>query len=65
MTMTTENARKPETRIREEIPERYTWDLSHIYVDVASWEADLEKLQELIEAYRSSKAPFPRAPSAS
>jgi hypothetical protein len=26
--MTTENARKPETRIREEIPERYTWDLS-------------------------------------
>jgi len=43
---------KPTTRERAEIAENHTWDLSHIYPDWPSWEADLERLRGLMESYR-------------
>jgi oligoendopeptidase F len=53
--MATETGLKPTTRERAEIPERYTWDLSHIYPDWDAWESDLESLQQLMDSYQELK----------
>ncbi|MBD3167454.1 hypothetical protein GF324_12710, partial [bacterium] len=42
-------AEKPNTLVREEIPEQYKWDLSHIYSSWEEWEADVAKLQALMD----------------
>ena len=46
-------ASKPATRNRTEIPERFTWDLSHIYASWSEWESDLEHLGELMERFKA------------
>jgi len=46
-------ASKPATRNRKEIPERFTWDLSHIYASWSEWESDLEHLGELMERFKA------------
>jgi oligoendopeptidase F len=38
-----------ETRRREEIPEKYTWDLESMYADDADWEGDLERAEMAAE----------------
>jgi oligoendopeptidase F len=43
---------RPQTRIREEIPERYRWDLSHIYPDWEAWEQGLGELRQLMADYQ-------------
>ncbi len=53
---------KPDTRNRAEIPERYTWDLSHIYPEWGEWESDLERLQGLMEAYQALKGTLAEGP---
>lgn len=60
--MTTEHPIKPETRDRAKIPERYTWDLSHIYPDWDSWQTDLERLQELMDSYQELKGTLAEGP---
>ncbi len=60
--MTTENALKPDTRDRAEIPEEYTWDLSHIYPDWDAWEADLGRLQELMDRYQELEGTLAEGP---
>ena len=50
--MTTIQGLKPTTRDRSQIAEVYTWDLSHIYPDWESWEADLARLKSLMDAYQ-------------
>ena len=40
---------KPQTLIREEIPDRYKWDLSHVYDGWEEWEADMQKIQTLMD----------------
>ena len=60
--MTIEHSLKPDTRDRTEIPERYTWDLSHIYPDWASWQTDLERLQELMDSYQELKGTLAEGP---
>ena len=40
---------------REETPEKYKWNLSDIYPDWAAWEADMDKLQSLMDEYASMK----------
>jgi len=35
----------PNTLNRDEIPDKYKWDLSDIYPDWEAWEEDLEKLE--------------------
>jgi oligoendopeptidase F len=60
--MTEQHALKPETRERSEIPERFTWDLSHIYPDWEHWEADLGRLRELMDSYQDLKDTLSEGP---
>ena len=60
--MTTEHPLKPDTRDRAEIPERYTWDLSHIYPDWDTWQSELERLQELMDSYQDLKGTLAEGP---
>lgn len=38
---------------RREVPERYTWDWTHVFADVAAWEAELAAVQELVPTLAS------------
>ena len=53
---------KPATRDRAEIPERYTWDLGHIYPDWDAWAKDLERLQQLMDSYQELKGTLAEGP---
>ncbi len=53
---------KPETRDRAEIPERYTWDLSHIYANWDAWDSDLERMQILMDSYKELKGTLAEGP---
>ncbi len=53
---------KPNTLNREEIPEMYKWDLSHIYPDWDAWQADFDKLSQLIDDYASLKGTLGNGP---
>jgi oligoendopeptidase F len=60
--MSTENALKPDTRDRAEIPEKYTWDLSHIYPGWDVWESDLDRLQKQMDTYQELKGTLAEGP---
>jgi oligoendopeptidase F len=60
--MTSEYTLKPDTRDRNEIPEKYTWDLSQIYPDWPSWESGLERLQEMMDSYQRLKGTLSEGP---
>ena len=60
--MTTEYHLKPETRDRNGIDERYTWDLGQIYPDWQTWKSELERLQELMDAYQQLKGTLAEGP---
>ncbi len=53
--MSTDPGLKPTTRDRSKISTEWTWDLSHIYADWASWESDLDRLQQMMGAYQDLK----------
>ncbi len=53
---------KPDTRVRAEIPEQYTWDLSAIYPSWEAWEKDLVVLQELMDRYQVFKGTLAEGP---
>jgi oligoendopeptidase F len=55
-------AAKPDTRNREEIPDKYKWDLSHIYGSWEAWEADLAKLQDLMDKYQEFRGTLAEGP---
>ncbi|MDD3731516.1 MAG: hypothetical protein PHU88_03975, partial [candidate division Zixibacteria bacterium] len=40
---------------RSDIDHRYKWDLSHIYPDWTTWEADLVKLEKQMNDYAALK----------
>ncbi len=42
---------KPNTLNRAEIPDKYKWDLSDIYPNWEAWEADLGRLEKLMDSY--------------
>jgi len=44
-----------ETRslVRDSIPDKYKWDLSHIYPDWSAWETDLARLEPLIDSFQA------------
>jgi len=51
-------------RKREDIPEKYKWDLTHIYKDDAAWEADYQRLtgrMTEIAAFNGKVAEDPKA----
>jgi oligoendopeptidase F len=60
--MSTENALKPNTRNRAEIPEDSTWDLNHIYPGWNAWEQDLGRLQALMDGYKKLKGTLAEGP---
>jgi oligoendopeptidase F len=53
---------KPDTMVRAEIPEQYTWDLSAIYPNWEAWEKDLVFLQELMDQYQVFKGTLAEGP---
>ncbi len=53
---------KPDTRVRAEIPEEFTWDLSDIYPNWEAWEKDLVVLQELMDQYQNFKGTLAEGP---
>lgn len=53
---------RPDTRNRSEIPERYTWDLSHIYPSWEAWAAELERLRELMAFFRDLRGTLVEGP---
>ncbi|MCK5378937.1 MAG: oligoendopeptidase F, partial [Acidobacteria bacterium] len=53
---------KPDTRVRAEIPEQYTWDLSAIYPNWEAWEKDLVVLQDLMDLYQGFKGTLAEGP---
>ncbi len=53
---------KPESRDRAGIAEKYTWNLNDIYPDWDAWEADLLKLQGLMDAYQDLKGTLKDGP---
>jgi oligoendopeptidase F len=60
--MSTENALKPNSRNRAEIPEDSTWDLNHIYPGWNAWEQDLGRLQALMDGYKKLKGTLAEGP---
>ena len=51
-------------RDRASIPEKYKWDLTHIYPSNAAWRAAKEKLEGEISSVRSFKGTLGRSPAA-
>lgn len=41
----------PHYKTRTEIPGKYKWDLTHIYPDKKSWEADYQKVEKLAQSF--------------
>ena len=52
----------PGTLNRDEIPDKYKWDLSDIYPDWESWEEDLDKLETMMDDYAALKGTLAEGP---
>lgn len=48
--------------LRDEIPDQYKWDLSHIYKDWTAWEAGLMDLERLMDEYAALKGTLAGGP---
>ncbi len=55
-------AGRPATRDRSQIPERFTWDLGHIYPGFDAWERDLARLQTLMNGFQELKGTLSEGP---
>ena len=53
---------RPQTRDRSRIPQRYRWDLSHIYSGWTEWEQDMERLEALMESYQDLRGTLAEGP---
>jgi oligoendopeptidase F len=53
---------RPTTRNRDEIPERFKWDLNHIFPDWTAWDAGLAELKEMMEPYQQFKGTLADGP---
>jgi oligoendopeptidase F len=53
---------KPNTLVRDEIPDKYKWTLNDIYPDWQSWEKDLVYLQELMDQYAAMQGTLNSGP---
>lgn len=52
----------PGTLNRDEIPDKYKWDLSDIYPDWESWEEDLNRLETMMDDYAALKGTLAEGP---
>jgi oligoendopeptidase F len=55
---------QPDTQVRDSIPDKYKWDLSHIYADWAAWEVDMVQMQALMDEYAALKGTLADGPQA-
>ena len=52
----------PNTLIRDEIPDKYKWNLNDIYPDWAAWEQGLADLEAKMEEYSALKGTLAQGP---
>ncbi len=57
-------AEPPTTLNRDSIPDKYKWDLSHIYQDWEAWEVGLNQMIELMDEYAALKGTLKDGPEA-
>ena len=50
--------------LRNEVKTEDCWDLSSLYIDNASWEADYKKLEDLIPTYETFRGKLSDSPEA-
>jgi len=55
---------KPNTLVRDSIPDKYKWDLNQIYADWTAWEQGLTRLQEIMSEYAGLKGTLAGGPQA-
>lgn len=55
---------KPNTLVRDSIPDKYKWDLGQIYADWTAWEQGLTHLQEIMNEYAGLKGTLAGGPQA-
>ena len=53
---------KPNTLNRDEIPDKYKWDLNDIYPDWETWEAGLAELETLMDDYAALEGTISQGP---
>ena len=53
---------KPNTLVRDEIPDQYKWRFSDIYPNWEAWEADLARIQTLMDEYIGFKGTLSQGP---
>ncbi len=47
---------------RDEIDDRYKWDLTHIYPDWEAWDANLKRIEELMERFKELRGTLAQGP---
>jgi oligoendopeptidase F len=57
-------AEPPTTLNRDSIPDKYKWDLSHIYQDWEAWEVGLNRMIELMDEYAALEGTLKNGPEA-
>ncbi len=55
-------AEKPDTLVRDEIPQQYKWDFSDIYPGWDAWEADLATLETTMDEFAALKGKLGEKP---
>ena len=50
------------TLVRDSIPDKYKWDLSHIYPDWETWERDLAKYDSLVKEFGQLEGSIDQSP---
>ncbi|MES2993633.1 MAG: oligoendopeptidase F [Pseudomonadota bacterium] len=55
---------RPATRVRAEIPAEFRWDFSAIYPDWAAWEADMLRIEALMNGFGQLKGTLKNGPDA-
>ncbi len=53
---------KPNTLVRDSIPDKYKWDLNDIYPDWETWEAGLAELETLMDEYAALEGTISQGP---
>ena len=59
---TAEAAPAPQLRDRQEIPDRFKWDLAHIFSDWGAWQAAYDELDTKIGAYAALQGTLEKGP---
>ena len=58
------DAERPATRVRSQIPAEFRWDFSAIYPDWAAWEADMQRIDGVMNAFVQLKGTLKNGPDA-